>query len=79
MTKNIESDTERLREIIIESIQEKKGQQPVNIDLTKINNSVCEFFIISHGDSGIQVKAIAQNIEEKVKQALNEKAYHREG
>ena len=79
MTKNAESETDRLREIIIESIQGKKGKQIVNIDLTKINNSVCEFFIISHGDSGTQVKAIAQNIEDKVKQTLNEKAHHREG
>jgi ribosome-associated protein len=79
MTKNTESDSERLREIIITSIQEKQGQQIVIIDLRKINNSVCEFFIISHGDSGIQVKAIAQNIEDKVKKKHNEKVYHREG
>jgi ribosome-associated protein len=79
MTKNTESDPERFREIIIESIQEKKGKELVKIDLTKINNSVCEFFIISHGDSGTQVKAIARNIEEKVKQNLDENAYHREG
>jgi len=79
MTKNTDLDSEKLREIIIESIQEKKGNQIVNIDLTKINNSVCEYFIISHGDSSTQVKAIAQNIEEKVKKELKEKTYHREG
>ena len=79
MTKNTDSDTEKLKEIIIQSIQGKKGNQIVNIDLTKINNSVCEFFIISHGESNTQVKAIAQNIEDKVRQELKEKAYHREG
>ena len=79
MTKITDSDSKRLREIIIEGIQEKKGKQIVDIDLTKINTSVCEFFIISHGDSDTQVKAIAKSIEEKVKQILNEKAYHREG
>ena len=79
MTKNTESDSERLRQFILTGIEEKKGQQIVIIDLEKINNSVCDFFIISHADSGIQVKAIAQNIEEKVKKGLNEKAYHREG
>ncbi len=40
MIKNTESDPEQLREIIIESIQEKKGKQIVIIDLTEINNSV---------------------------------------
>ena len=79
MTKNTESDSERLRQFILTGIEEKKGQQIVIIDLEKISNSVCDFFIISHADSGIQVKAIAQNIEEKVKKGLNEKAYHREG
>ncbi|MBL7110744.1 MAG: ribosome silencing factor [Bacteroidales bacterium] len=79
MIKNTESDPEQLREIIIESIQEKKGKQIVIIDLTEINNSVCDFFIISHGESGTQAKAIAQNIEVKVKQTVNEKVYHREG
>ena len=79
MAKNNESGSERLRETIVTSIQEKKGQQIIIIDLKKIDNSVCDFFIISHADSGIQVKAIAQNIEDKIRKGLNEKAYHREG
>ncbi len=79
MTKNTERDSEELRERIIESIQEKKGNQIVIIDLTEINHSVCDFFIITDGDSGIQAKAIAENIEIKVKQTLDEKVYHREG
>ena len=69
----------KLEERIIESIREKKGKNIINIDLTKLNNSICEFFIISQGESNTQVRAIAQNIEEKVKKHLNQNAYHTEG
>jgi ribosome-associated protein len=64
---------------IIESIQEKKGRNIINIDLRELNNSVCEYFVISHGDSNTQVRAIAENIEQKVKKTLNLNVYHREG
>ncbi len=68
-----------LGKTIIESIRGKKGQSIINIDLRELNNSICDYFIISHGDSNIQVKAIAENIEEKVKKNLNLNVYHREG
>ena len=68
-----------LEERIIESIREKKGTNIINIDLTKLNNSICEFFIISQGESNTQVRAIAQNIEEKVKKHLKLNAFHTEG
>jgi ribosome-associated protein len=68
-----------LEEIIIESIREKKGKNIINIDLTKLNNSICEFFIISQGESNTQVRAMAQNIEEKVKKHLKQNAFHTEG
>jgi ribosome-associated protein len=68
-----------LGKTIIESIREKKGESIINIDLRELNNSICEYFIISHGDSNTQVKAIAENIEEKVKKNLNLNVYHREG
>jgi len=68
-----------LGKTIIESIREKKGERIINIDLRELNNSICDYFIISHGDSNTQVKAIAENIEETVKKNLNLNVYHREG
>ena len=40
------SDSEKLAELIIEGIQEKKGKQIQLLDLRDINNAVCDFFII---------------------------------
>ena len=74
-----EVNPENLGQTIIECIQAKKGREIVHIDLTNIENSVCEYFIISHGESNTQVKAIAEHIEEKVKEDLDFKALHAEG
>ena len=74
-----EISPEDLGRIIIESIQEKKGQEIVHLDLTKTGNSVCEFFIIAHADSSTQVKAIAQNIEETLRKKHETRALHAEG
>ena len=73
------AETLSLEERIIESIREKKGRNIVNINLTKLNNSICEYFIISHGESDTQVRAIARNIEEQVKKHLKQNIYHAEG
>jgi ribosome-associated protein len=79
MRKKKDAEPLKLEERIIESIREKKGKNIINIDLTKLNNSICEFFIISHSESNTQVRAIAQNIEEKVKKHLKQNAFHTEG
>ena len=50
---------EKKRELIMEAIQEKKGHQILSIDLSRVENSICECFIICHGESNTQVGAIA--------------------
>lgn len=79
MKNKLEQDFELLGKTIIDCIQEKKGQKIVHIDLSKTDNSVCEFFIISHADSSTQVKAIARHIEESLKEKYQTKALHNEG
>jgi len=64
---------------IVEGILEKKGREIIDIDLTKINCSICDHFIICHADSNIQVSAIADSIEKKVQENLKQKVGHREG
>jgi len=71
--------TEKLVNIILQGIQEKKGKEIVNINLTELDNAVCQYFIICHGDSNIQVNAIANSVEEFVKKNLNERVDHKEG
>ena len=79
MNKTQESAPGELDRKIIDCIQEKKGSGIIQINLTNTNNSVCEFFIIAHADSGVQVKAIARNIEDTLKKNHATKALHAEG
>ncbi len=72
-------DTERLLETIVEGIQNKKGNNIITVDLTVLENSFCQFFVICHGNSNIQVSAIAESVEERVREDLRVKVWHREG
>ncbi len=77
-----ESDSlnvEQKRELILEAIREKKGHQIVSIDLTEVENSICDCFIICHGESFTQVGAIAESIEKKLKEEAKIRAHHVEG
>lgn len=70
---------EQKRELILEAIREKKGHQIVSIDLSEVENSICDFFIICHGESVTQVGAISESIEKKLKKEARMRAHHVEG
>lgn len=64
---------------IIAAIQEKKGEHIVSLDLRKIKEAVADFFIVCEASSQPQVRAIADNVEDKVKEKCSEGPYHHEG
>ena len=64
---------------IIHAIQEKKGENIVSLDLRKIPEAVTDFFIICEANNNIQLKAIADFVEEDVKLKCGEAPYKHEG
>ena len=64
---------------IIAAIQEKKGEAIVSLDLRKINEAVADFFIICEAGNPVQIKAVADNIENRVTEICSEKPFHHEG
>ena len=64
---------------IIHAIQEKKGENIVSMDLRKIPEAVADFFIICQANNPNQLKAIADSIEEEVKDNCTETPYKHEG
>jgi ribosome-associated protein len=64
---------------IVESIQDTKGEDIQIFDLTAIENSAADTFIICSGNSNTQVSAIAGNIEKKVRNDIQERPWHVEG
>lgn len=77
--KKLMVQSELLTDAIIKGIQEKKGLDIVSIDLRKIKNSICDFFIICSGSSNTHVNAIAHSIEKIVLEDTAEKVWHAEG
>lgn len=69
----------RLFKTIIQAIQEKKGDEIVSLDLRKIPEAVSDFFIVCSAGSGTQVKAIADHIEDEVKEKIGEMPFKQEG
>ena len=67
MAKKKTGDTEALKDLVIEAILEKKGQDIVSLDLRDIHDTVSDYFIIAHGDSNTQVNAIFQSILDATK------------
>jgi ribosome-associated protein len=69
----------KLFKTIIHAIQEKKGEKIVSLDLKKIPEAVTDFFIICEASNPIQLKAIADFVEEEVKKKCGEIPYKHEG
>lgn len=64
---------------IIAAIQEKKGNSIYSLDLRKIKEAVADFFIICEAGSHPQIRAIADNVQDRVKEKCDEIPYHHEG
>ena len=79
MAKGKQTNSEKLVQSIIQGIQEKKGKGVIGLNLTKLNNSVSNYFVICHGNTKVQVEAIAESVEENVRKKLSDKPWHKEG
>ena len=57
-------ETKKLLKEITEGIQDKKGKQIVIADLTDIDDTICQYFVICQGNTPMQVSAIADSIKD---------------
>ena len=64
---------------IINAIQEKKGENIISLDLRKIPEAVSDFFIICQASNNVQLKAIADFVEDDVREKCGELSYKHEG
>jgi len=73
------SEVEEINDMIIDAIQDIKGQNIVKIDLTKIEDAPADYFIICEGESTTQVGAIASNVNKRLRNEIGVRSSHIEG
>lgn len=73
------AETVEIVDRVVETLQDGKAHGVVKIDLRRIENCFCSFFVICHGTSAPHVTALADAVEERVKERLREVPFHSEG
>ena len=71
--------THGLQDLIIDSITDIKGKNIVLLNLKALDDAPAEYFILCEGDSTTQVRAIAGNIERRLKEENRINPGHVEG
>lgn len=76
---NRKTGADELIALILEGIEEVKGQHINLLDLRAIENTVCDYFIVCNGSSNTHVNAIVGSIQKTVSKAIQDKPWHIEG
>lgn len=72
-------NNEQIVEKIVEGIQERKGKNIVIVNLTKLQEAPCSYFVICEGDSTVHVNAIGESIKDYVREQIKEKPFAVDG
>ncbi len=77
--RNKQADSLPLVRHAINGIEELKGNEIACLNLKKISNSPCDYFVICEGNSRTHVQAIAGSVEEYIKKETGTRPWHIEG
>jgi ribosome-associated protein len=77
--KKKKSPVEILADAIVGAMLDKKAKDPVIINFSKIQNTICDLFIICHGTSRTQTEAVAEGVIKGAKKETGQIPWHREG
>jgi len=72
-------NNKQLVEAIIAGIQEKKGRDIVHVDLSAIETAAAQGFVITTGNTPMQVDAIADSVREYVEKTIGQRPFNYDG
>lgn len=72
------TDLQSLIDAIVEGLLEKKAKDIRILDVRGLT-TLTDVFIVSHGSSETQIRALANSVTEKVKEKLSESVWKQEG
>ena len=73
------SEDEKIVSQVVDTLVEHKGLDIVKIDLRRIENCFCRFFVVCHGTSNTHVGSMADFVEDDLRERLRERPMHVEG
>ncbi len=79
MVKKKSEEDKILLNNIIEGILKNKGKKITIINLGKLENAICQYFVICSGDSNTQVRSIGDSVIYTVKENTGTRPFHSEG
>jgi ribosome-associated protein len=71
-------ETRKLADVIADGLLDKKGKDVVILDVRGLT-TLTDYFVVCHGTSETQIKALADSVEDKTLEKLGEKPWKREG
>jgi len=69
----------KLADIVVHGMQEKKGFEIVKMDMREVNATLSDYFVVCSADSNVHVNALAKSVEDEVYKALGQDVWHKEG
>ena len=73
------ASADELIAVILQGVEEVKGQDIRLLDLRELENTVCDYFVICNGTSNTHVNAIVGSVQKTVSKAIKDKPWHVEG
>lgn len=71
-------ETKKLLDVISEALLSKKANDITLLDVSELT-TLTDYFVVCHGNSDTQIKALADAVEEDVQKHTSEKAWRKEG
>lgn len=72
------ADSDKLVDVITEALLDKKAKDITVLDVQELT-TLADKFVICHAQTDVQIKAIADSVNQETKEQLNEKAWKEEG
>lgn len=79
MVKKTEEKKFSLLDTIVDALHDRKANEVTSVNLKKITTRVCDYFVICHADSTVQVQAIADGVYKRVKKDFSQSPHSFEG
>lgn len=71
-------NSQEMVEVITEALLSRKGKDITVLDVSELT-TLTEYFVVCHGNSDVQIKALADVVEEDMREKLDERAWKKEG